>query len=54
MGKCAPGVSTVVRYTLKQQQADYPTLAKFTGITTAQGRQQAKLIFKRKIDQIMI
>lgn len=54
VGECAPGISNLVRYTLKSQQADYQTLSKFTGVTTARGKQQAKLIFKRKVDQIML
>ena len=51
-GNCAPGVANVLRYGLKEN-FDYKTLSSFTGITTSKGRQQAKLIFKRKVDQIM-
>ena len=29
-------------------------VAKFTGMTTARGRQQARLILKRKVDKVMI
>jgi hypothetical protein len=54
VGECAPGISNLVRFTLKTQQADYKTLAKFTGVTTARGKQQARMIFKRRVDHIMI
>ena len=53
-GECSAGVSAIVRHILKKNKADYEILSKFTGITTARGRQQAKLIFKRKVDHIMI
>jgi hypothetical protein len=43
----------MTRHILKEN-SDYNTIAKFTGVTTARGRQQAKMIFKRKIDKIMI
>lgn len=52
-GKCAPGVANVVRYAL-QDHKDYGMLSKFTGVTTARGRQQALMIFKRKVDRVMI
>jgi hypothetical protein len=52
-GKCAPGVANFVRFALKDYD-DYGMLTKFTGVTTSRGRQQAKMIFKRKIDKIMI
>lgn len=42
-----------MRYCLKDNY-DFETISKFTGITTARGRHQAKIIFKRKVDKIMI
>lgn len=51
VGECEPGVSTVVRHILKQHQSDYQTVAQFTGVTTAKGRQQAKMLFKRKVQR---
>lgn len=42
-----------MRYCLKDNY-DFETISKFTGITTARGRHQAKVIFKRKVDKIMI
>lgn len=53
-GECAAGVSAVVRHLLKKEQAGYDVLSKFTGVTTARGRQQSKLIFKRKVDRMML
>ena len=47
-------MAAVVRHLLKKDQADYEMVSKFTGVTTARGRQQAKMIFKRKVDRIMI
>lgn len=44
----------MVRFTLKAQRADYKTLAKFTGVTTAKGKQQARMLFKRRVDHIML
>ena len=43
----------MIRYVLKER-FDYKTLSAFTGVVTSRGRQQARLIFKRKVDKIMI
>ena len=53
-GKCPPGITGMVRHILKTDKADYKTLARYTGLTTAKGRQQQKLIFKRKVEQVML
>jgi len=51
-GRAAPGVANVLRFGLRED-SDYKTLSSFTGITTSKGRQQARLIFKRKVDRQM-
>ena len=42
-----------MRYSLRDV-GDYKALAAFTGVTTSKGRQQARMLFKRKVEQIMI
>ena len=53
MGKCAPGVALLFRAALRKE-ATYKNVSDFSGVTTSRGRQQARLLFKRKVDQIMI
>jgi len=52
-GKCAPAVANIVRATLKDDW-DYKKTAEFTGVTTARGRQQARMILRRRVQKIMI
>lgn len=54
VGEAAPAISNLVRFILKKQDASHKELARFTGVTTARGKQQARLIFKRKVDQVML
>ena len=44
----------MVRYWLKKDKADYKKLAMYTGLTTAKGRQQQKMIYRRKVEQVML
>ncbi|KRW98771.1 Ribosomal protein L22/L17 [Pseudocohnilembus persalinus] len=50
-GKTPPTLAYILREQLKNQQADYQTLRKWSHVLTAKGRQQKRLMFKRKIIQ---
>lgn len=50
-GELASGAAWKIRELLLKQNADYKTIANFTGVTTAKGRQQAKLILKRRVQK---
>ena len=52
-GRSAPGFAEFVRARLIETNADYEKILKYSGITTAKGRQQKKELLRRKIDLIM-
>lgn len=53
-GKCPPAFANLVRQLLINKDKDLETITKFTGITTAKGRQQNREIQKRKVRAWMV
>ncbi len=52
-GEASPGVAAYVRFNLLNNKSSYEQIAKYTGITTAKGRQQAKELMRRRVDRQM-
>lgn len=53
-GQCAPGLANAIRRVLlEKSETNYNTVAHYSYITTAKGRQQASELLKRRIDLVM-
>lgn len=50
-GKFSPAVAYNMRTVLLEKDADYETIRKYQYVLTSKGRQQRKLMFKRKVLQ---
>jgi hypothetical protein len=53
MGKVSPGVAGILRAMLMDKNAGYQDIRKIQNYLTAKGRQQQKLMFKRKVENII-
>lgn len=49
-GKFSPTIASFIRYMLLSQNSSYEEIVKYQNYLTAKGRQQQKLMFKRKVE----
>ena len=53
LGKYSPAMAHFLRESLLAQDADLATVRKYQHLLTAKGRQQNKLMFKRRVDKLV-
>lgn len=53
-GKFSPTIASFLRYMLLHKNSSYEEIVKYQNYLTAKGRQQQKLMFKRKIENFLI